>query len=126
AACAKHPKIFSTLFITMVQAGEAGGHLDAGLVEVASTMEKQAVLRRTVKSAMTYPIVVVSVMIVIFLALLVFIVPVFTKLFKSLNAKLPTPTLIIIGISKIVLSPWSIVVVAVIITAVVLMRKWIK
>ena len=126
AACAKHPKIFSTLFITMVQAGEAGGHLDSVLLELASTMEKQAVLRRTVKSAMTYPIVVVSVMIVIFLALLVFIVPVFTKLFASLNAKLPTPTLIVIGISKIILSPWSIVVVAVIITAVVLFRRWIK
>jgi type IV pilus assembly protein PilC len=126
AACAKHPKIFNTLFITMVQAGEAGGHLDAVLLDLASTMEKQAVLRRTVKSAMTYPIVVVSVMIVIFLALLIFIVPVFTKLFASLHAKLPAPTLIIIGISKIVLSVWSVLVVAVIITAVVLMRKWIK
>jgi type IV pilus assembly protein PilC len=126
ASCAKHPKIFSTLFITMVQAGEAGGHLDSVLLELASTMEKQAVLRREVKSAMTYPIVVVSVMVVIFLALLVFIVPVFTKLFASLNAKLPTPTLIIIGISKIVLSVWAIVVVAVIVTAVVLLRRWIK
>ncbi len=60
AACAKYPKIFNVLFITMVQAGEAGGHLDAVLLELASTMEKQAVLRRTVRSAMTYPAVVVS------------------------------------------------------------------
>jgi type IV pilus assembly protein PilC len=126
AACAKHPKIFNTLFITMVQAGEAGGHLDAVLLDLASTMEKQAVLRRTVRSAMTYPIVVVSVMIVIFLALLIFIVPVFQKLFTQLHAKLPTPTLIVIGISKIVLSPWAVVVVAVIITGVVMFRRWIK
>jgi type IV pilus assembly protein PilC len=126
AACAKHPKIFNTLFITMVQAGEAGGHLDAVLLDLAATMEKQAVLRRTVRSAMTYPAVVISVMVVIFLALLIFIVPVFTKLFASLHAKLPAPTLIIIGISKIVLSVWAFLVVAVIVTAVVLFRRWIK
>jgi type IV pilus assembly protein PilC len=126
AACAKHPKIFNTLFITMVQAGEAGGHLDAVLLDLASTMEKQAVLRRTVKAAMTYPAVVMSVMCVIFLALLIFIVPVFTKLFASLHAKLPAPTLIIIDISKIVLSVWSVLVVAVIVTAVLLFRRWIK
>lgn len=126
AACAKFPKIFNTLFITMVQAGEAGGHLDAVLLDLASTMEKQAVLRRTVRSAMTYPAVVISVMIVIFLALLIFIVPVFTKLFASLHAKLPVPTLIVISISKVVLSAWSVLVVAVIVTAVVLFRRWIK
>ena len=126
AACAKYPKIFSVLFITMVQAGEAGGHLDSVLLELANTMEKQAVLRRTVRSAMTYPIVVVSVMVVIFLALLIFIVPVFTKLFAQLHAKLPTPTLIVIGISKIVLSPMAIVVVAVLVIAVVLFRRWIN
>jgi type IV pilus assembly protein PilC len=126
AACTKHPKIFSTLFITMVQAGEAGGHLDAVLLDLAATMEKQAVLRRTVKSAMTYPAVVLSVMVVIFLALLIFIVPVFQKLFASLHAKLPVPTLIVIGISKIILSAWSILVVAVIVTAIVLTRRWIK
>jgi type IV pilus assembly protein PilC len=126
AACTKHPKIFSTLFITMVQAGEAGGHLDAVLLDLAATMEKQAVLRRTVKSAMTYPAVVMSVMVLIFLALLIFIVPVFQKLFASLHAKLPVPTLIVIGISKIILSAWSILVVAVIVTTIVLTRRWIK
>jgi type IV pilus assembly protein PilC len=126
AACAKFPKIFNTLFITMVQAGEAGGHLDAVLLDLASTMEKQAVLRRTVRSAMTYPAVVLSVMTVIFLALLIFIVPVFSKLFASLGAKLPTPTLIVIGISKIVLSLWAFVVLAVIVGAVVALRRWIK
>jgi len=126
AACAKHPKIFNTLFITMVQAGEAGGHLDAVLLDLAGTMEKQAVLRRTVRSAMTYPAVVMSVMVIIFLALLIFIVPVFQKLFTSLGAKLPTPTLIVIDISKIILSPWAIVVVAVIVGGIVALRKWIK
>ena len=126
AACSKHPKIFSTLFITMVQAGEAGGHLDAVLLDLASTMEKQAVLRRTIRSAMTYPAVVMSVMVIIFLALLIFIVPVFQKLFTSLHAKLPAPTLMVIDASKIILSLWSVVLVAMLVVGIVLFRKWIK
>ena len=125
-ACAKHPKVFSTLFVTMVQAGEAGGTLDAVLTDLAGTMEKQAQLNRTIRSAMTYPAVVVSVMIVIFLALLIFIVPTFKKLFAQLHAQLPLPTLIIINLSKIVLSAWSLLVVAVIIVGVVLFRRWIQ
>jgi type IV pilus assembly protein PilC len=126
AACSRHPKVFSTLFVTMVQAGEAGGHLDAVLLDLAATIEKQAVLRRKVRSAMTYPAIVLSVMVVIFLALLIFIVPVFQKLFTSLHAKLPVPTLIVIDISKIVLSLWSVVLLAVLVTGIVLFRRWIK
>jgi type IV pilus assembly protein PilC len=126
AACAKHPKIFNTLFVTMVQAGEAGGNLDSVLLDLSSTMEKQANLNRKIRSAMTYPIVVLSVMAIIFLALLVFIVPVFSKLFKSLNAKLPAPTLFMIDMSHILLSPWSLLVLAMIIGGVVAFRKWIK
>jgi len=125
-ACAKHAKIFNTLFVTMVQAGEAGGHLDSVLLELAETIEKQAVLRRKVKSAMTYPIIVLSVMVVIFLALLIFIVPVFQKLFASLHAKLPLPTLVVIGISKIVLSVWAVLLIALIVVSIVLLRRWIK
>jgi type IV pilus assembly protein PilC len=126
AACSRHPKVFNTLFITMVQAGEAGGHLDSVLVDLASTMEKQAELRRKVKSAMTYPAIVLIVMVVIFLALLIFIVPVFQKLFTSLHAKLPTPTLMVIGASKIVLSLWSLVILAGLVVGIVLLRRWIK
>ncbi len=126
AACAKHPKVFNTLFVTMVQAGEAGGHLDAVLLDLASTIEKQAVLRRKIRSAMTYPIIVLSVMVLIFLALLIFIVPVFQKLFTSLHAKLPLPTLVVIGISKIVLSVWAVLLVFILIGAIVWFRRWIK
>ena len=62
AAVAKFPKVFSALFVTMVQAGEAGGNLDTVLLDLSSTMEKQATLNRTIRSAMTYPAVVLSVM----------------------------------------------------------------
>jgi len=125
AAVAKFPKIFSPLFITMVQAGEAGGNLDSVLLDLSSTMEKQAALNRKIRSAMTYPIVVLSVMAIIFLALLIFIVPVFSKLFKSLGAKLPLPTQIMINTSHVVLSPWAVLLVIIAIVGVVLFRKWI-
>ena len=106
AACAKHPKVFSHLFCTLVQAGEVGGNLDEVLGSLADTIEKQAQLNRTIRSAMTYPAVVFCVMLVIFTAMIVFIVPVFQNLFKSLGGKLPFPTRILIEISKIVTSVW--------------------
>jgi len=126
AACGKHPKVFSRLFVTMVQAGEAGGTLETVLGDLANTMEKQAALVRKVRSAMTYPAVVMSVMVVIFLALLIFIVPTFKKLFTSLHATLPAPTLAIIKASNIILSPFAVVVVAIIVGGVVAVRKWIQ
>ncbi len=91
AACAKHPKVFSKLFCTLVQAGEVGGNLDEVLGSLADTIEKQAQLNQTIRSAMTYPAVVLSVMVVIFTAMIVFIVPVFQNLFKTLGGKLPLP-----------------------------------
>jgi type IV pilus assembly protein PilC len=75
---------------------------------------------------MTYPIIVLSVMVVIFLALLIFIVPVFQKLFTSLHAKLPLPTLVVIGISKIVLSVWAVLLVVLLVVGIVMLRRWIK
>ncbi|MGD0321748.1 MAG: type II secretion system F family protein [Acidimicrobiales bacterium] len=126
AACAKHPNVFSKLFVTMVQAGEAGGHLDSVLLDLSSTMEKQAELQRKVRGAMTYPAVVVSVMVVIFLALLIFIVPTFQKLFSSLHATLPLPTRMLIRMSKTIISPAAVLILAVIVTGVVLLRRWIK
>ncbi|MGD0393628.1 MAG: type II secretion system F family protein [Acidimicrobiales bacterium] len=125
AACAKHPKIFSNLFCTLVQAGEAGGNLDDVLGSLADTIEKQAQLNRTIRSAMTYPAVVFSVMLVIFTAMIVFIVPVFSKLFSSLGGKLPLPTRIVIKISAIVTSPWVLVIIAVIVGSIIGLKRWI-
>ncbi|MHB1889917.1 MAG: type II secretion system F family protein [Acidimicrobiales bacterium] len=124
-ACARHPKAFSDLFVAMVQAGEAGGNIDIVLSNLATTMEKQAAINKKIRSAMTYPVIVLSVMTVIFLALLIFIVPVFKHLFQSLGgAKLPLPTRIVLHISAIVLSPWAIVVIAVIAAGVYGFIRW--
>ena len=125
AACAKHPKAFSKLYCTLIQAGEVGGNLDEVLTDLSETIEKQASLNKTIKSAMTYPSVVLAVMIVIFSAMIIFIVPVFQNLFKSLGGKLPLPTQILINISAIMTSVWVFVVIAVIIGIVFAIRKWI-
>jgi type IV pilus assembly protein PilC len=125
AACTKHPKVFSHLFCTLVQAGEIGGNLDEVLANLATTIEKQAQLNRTIRSAMTYPAVVMSVMLVIFTAMIVFIVPVFKNLFKSLGGKLPFPTLVLIKISTIVTSVWVLLVIAIIVGTIVGIKKWI-
>ncbi len=125
AACTKHPKVFSHLFCTLVQAGEIGGNLDEVLANLATTIEKQAQLNRTIRSAMTYPAVVMSVMLVIFTAMIVFIVPVFKNLFKSLGGKLPFPTLVLIKISTIVTSVWVLLLIAIIVGTIVGIKKWI-
>jgi len=124
-ACAKHPKAFSELFCTLVQAGEVGGNLDEVLGSLADTIEKQAQLNRTIRSAMTYPAVVLSVMVIIFSAMIIFIVPVFQNLFSSLGGKLPLPTRILIKISQIMTSIWMLVIIAVVIGGVIGLKKWI-
>ncbi len=126
AACAKHPKIFSHLFCTLVQAGEIGGNLDEVLKSLADTIEKQAQLNRTIRSAMTYPSVVLGVMVVIFTAMIVFIVPVFQNLFTSLGGKLPFPTRVLIKISQIITSPWVLLIIAMVVGAIIGVRKWIS
>jgi type IV pilus assembly protein PilC len=126
AACAKHPKAFSHLFCTLVQAGEVGGNLDEVLKSLAETIEKQAQLNRTIRSAMTYPGVVLCVMVLIFTAMLVFIVPVFQNLFSSLGGKLPLPTQILIQISSIMTSAWVLLVIGVIVAAIIGVKKWIS
>jgi type IV pilus assembly protein PilC len=125
AACVKHPKAFSKLYCTLIQAGEAGGNLDEVLTSLADTIEKQAALNRTIKSAMTYPAVVLSVMVVIFSAMIVFIVPVFQGLFTSLGGKLPLPTQILIDVSNVMTSAWVLLVIALIVGAIVARKKWV-
>jgi type IV pilus assembly protein PilC len=125
-ACTKHPRVFSHLFCTLVAAGEIGGNLDEVLGSLANTIEKQAQLNRTIRSAMTYPAVVFSVMLIIFTAMIVFIVPVFKNLFSSLGGKLPFPTLVLIKISGVFTSVWILLVIAVIVGGIIGIRKWIS
>jgi len=126
AAMAKYPKVFDNLYVSMVQAGEVGGSIDVVLKGTADQLEKSVELSRKIRGAMTYPIVVVSVIGTIFIAMMVIIVPIFKKLFKTLGGKLPYPTRVLITISDTLVSWRAGIVVAVIIAAIVLFRYWIK
>jgi type IV pilus assembly protein PilC len=101
AAMAKHPKAFSRLYVAMVRSGEMGGSLDTVLSRLATTIEKQVNLRRKVKSAMTYPIVVGAIVVLILVAMLVFVVPMFKSMYAQLDSKLPAPTLALLAMSNI-------------------------
>jgi type IV pilus assembly protein PilC len=101
-AMVRHPKVFSTLFVAMTQAGEAGGVLEGALLRVADQLEKDASLRRQIKSAMVYPILVVVVAVGIMLALCAFLIPVFINVFKEFGGNLPAITKVSVLASEIV------------------------
>jgi type IV pilus assembly protein PilC len=100
ASMGKHPKIFSILFVSMVRAGETGGQLDTVLARVADNYEADYKLRQKVKSAMTYPVVVAGIAVLLVTIMLLFVVPTFANMFTGLGGKLPLPTQILLNISK--------------------------
>src|SRR6185503_8616130 len=100
SALHKHPKVFDRLYVCMVDAGEKGGLLAEILSRLATYLENTARLRKKVKSAMMYPTAVTVIAIGITIFLLVKVVPVFGDIFKGFNAKLPGPTLFLIGLSN--------------------------
>ena len=106
AAMVKHPKAFNNLFISMVKAGETGGVLDDVLMKLADQIEEEVELRRQIKSAMTYPIVVLVMVVGIMSAMLLFIVPQFETIYASLDSKLPLPTQILLNMSKAFRTYW--------------------
>src|SRR5580765_801849 len=108
-ALARHPKVFNRLFVAMVEAGESSGTLDSVLNRVALQIEKETAIKRRVKSAMVYPIVVLTFATLVLIFMLLFIVPVFVKVFDSLNGTLPTPTRIVMGASNGLRAYWFLI-----------------
>jgi type IV pilus assembly protein PilC len=100
AAMSKFPKVFNNLFVSMVRAGETGGQLDTVLIKVADSYETEHKLRQKVKSAMTYPIAVLGIAVILMIIMLIFIVPTFAEMFKGLGGELPLPTKILVGLSE--------------------------
>jgi type IV pilus assembly protein PilC len=103
---AKHPRIFNRLFVSMVKAGEAGGLLAEILDRLAGFLEASARLRKKIKSAMTYPVIVVCIAFSITTFLIVRVVPIFGEIFKDFGAQLPGPTQFLINLSNFVRSEW--------------------
>lgn len=102
ASLKRHPKIFSTLYTNMVEAGEAGGILDTILNRLAAYIEKAMTLKKRIKTAMFYPGTIVTVAVVVVIFLLIYVIPTFEQLFEGFGATLPLPTVIVLEASRIV------------------------
>ena len=125
ASMAKHDKIFPALTIAMIRAGETGGFLDNALERIAHNMEKDAELRAKIKSALTYPVIVLIFAGLMVAGVLLFIVPVFEKMFAQLGGKLPLPTQIIVNLSHSLLYSVPITL-AVTITGTAVIKKMLR
>jgi len=99
-ALKKHPRVFDELFVNLVAAGESGGILDVILNRLSNYMEKAMKLKSRVKSAMTYPAIVLVVAVAVVALLLVYVIPVFKKLFEGMGGQLPGPTQFLINVSE--------------------------
>jgi type IV pilus assembly protein PilC len=108
-AMSRHPKVFNRLYVAMIEAGEASGTLDIVLDRVAVQIEKDTKIRRRVKSAMLYPIVVLTFATLVLIGMLMFLVPIFVKIFKDLNGQLPMLTQIVVNASNALRDYWFII-----------------
>ncbi len=98
----KHPKVFPPIFVNMVRAGETGGVLDEVLVRVADHFEAELALKGKIKSAMTYPVAMGALVLMILAAMMIFVVPVFEEMFASMGGELPFITQLLVDISSFV------------------------
>jgi type IV pilus assembly protein PilC len=108
-AMARHPKVFSRLYIAMVEAGEAAGILDEVLDRVAYQIEKETQIKRRVKGAMIYPTMVLAFATIVLAAMLMFLVPVFVKIFADFGGELPTLTQWVVNASELLRGKWYII-----------------
>jgi type IV pilus assembly protein PilC len=123
-AMMKHPKIFPPIFYNMVRAGETGGVLDEVLLRVADLFEADASLKGRIKSAMTYPVAMLGLVLVILVAMMVFVVPTFEKMFADMGGELPLPTQILVNISKAAVGWPGLVFVVVLVSLIVAFKWW--
>jgi type IV pilus assembly protein PilC len=124
-ALKKHPDAFNELYVAMVQAGETGGILDQTLVRVATQLEKDAALRRQIKAAMIYPSLIGGFALIVLVALVAFLVPVFEKIFDDFGGELPAITKFTVWLSHMMTGRWY-VMIAVVAGVVWLFRYWKK
>ena len=99
-ALKKHPKVFDNLFVNLVAAGEIGGILDVILQRLAAYIEKSEKLKAQIKGALTYPIVVIAIAVLVISVILIFVIPVFEDMFRGMGSALPTPTQMVVNMSR--------------------------
>ncbi len=109
-AITKHPVAFSPVYIALIEASEGSGLLDKAFLRLADTLEKQQKLKSTVKGALTYPTIVIFMMVVVVFVMMIFVIPQISTLYQSMNVSLPWSTLILIQISNFFVSFWFIII----------------
>jgi len=124
-ALERYPDVFNQLYIAMVRTGETAGMLEESLMRVADQLEKADSLRRQVKAAMAYPIMIGAFALVVMLALVAFLIPVFEDVFKDFNGKLPMITQISVTASHLVVGQWYLLI-AVTAGTIIGFKKWKK
>ena len=102
----KHPKVYDSLYCNMIEAGELGGILDTILQRLATFKEKAMALQKRIKGAMTYPAICLGICLLVLAVILIFVVPVFDKMFKDFGSTLPAPTQMVVNLSNAVKSYW--------------------
>jgi type IV pilus assembly protein PilC len=116
-ALGKHPKVFDSLYVNLVAAGEVGGILDTILQRLAAYIEKNQKLKAQIKGALTYPAVVVAIAIIVIAVIMIFVIPVFQDMFSSFGKALPAPTQLVVNMSSFTKSNIHWIILAIIILA---------
>ncbi|MCL6096661.1 MAG: type II secretion system F family protein, partial [Patescibacteria group bacterium] len=124
-AIAKYPEAFSAIYVAVIKSSETSGLLDKALLRLADNLEKEERLKATIKAALTYPAIVVILMVIVVFIMMIYVIPQLSNLYKSLNVPLPLPTQIIIGISGFVTVLWP-VIIGFGVLLVFLYRRWHK
>ncbi|MFC1806984.1 type II secretion system F family protein [Candidatus Omnitrophota bacterium] len=119
---AKHPKIFSPLYVSMIKAGETAGLLDQVMGRLAEFGERELDLKYQVKAATRYPIIAFLSLIAVFFGLVIFVIPRFAELFSRYNVQLPLPTRILIGIYSVISNYWHLLIIGVVVSIILFMK----
>ncbi|MEK7550979.1 MAG: type II secretion system F family protein [Patescibacteria group bacterium] len=108
-AISKHPKLFTTIYVSIIKAGESSGLLDKVLARLADNLEKEAKLKSTIRGALMYPIIVIILMTAVMFIMMIFVIPQLTVLYDNLNVPLPLPTQVLIGLSNFLTVFWPVI-----------------
>lgn len=106
----KYPDLFPPIYVSLIRTAESSGLLDKVLLRLADNLEKQDKLQKTIKSALTYPIIVITIMILVMMIMMIFVMPQLSSLYISLNVALPLSTKIVLGLSSIVSKIWYLII----------------
>jgi len=127
-AFSKYPRIFSDVYVNMVRAGEAGGILDEILKRLATQVEQDSSTRKKIKSAMTYPVVILSITVVAFFGIMIFIIPKLSKILSDLggpNAKLPIYTQMLVNLSTF-MQKYAVFIAVIVFVAIYFLRRYLR